>query len=65
MPSGANHATINKVVKSYQSLMQSKMDMLSKQEQSAINASQKKSVGGGGGGSVTLADILKKYPPKK
>lgn len=40
LPADANFQTIDKVLKSYQSLMQSKMDNLNKQKNAAVNASQ-------------------------
>lgn len=40
MPSNANYATIDKVLNSYLSLMQSKMKMLNQQTQAAVGASQ-------------------------
>lgn len=44
MPSNANYETIDKVLNSYKSLMQSKMNMLNQQKNAAVSGSQK---GGG------------------
>jgi hypothetical protein len=64
LPSGANYETIDKVLNSYQSLMQSKMNMLNQQKNAAVSGSQKKPSGGTTSGGLTAADMLKKYPPK-
>lgn len=47
LPSTANYETIDKVLNSYQSLMKSKMENLTKQKNSAVSASQPKSKTGG------------------
>lgn len=57
-----NFETVDSVLNAYQSLAQSKMNMLSQQKNAAVRASQPNSSKTGG---MTAADMLKKYPPKR